>query len=85
MTVSSSRSLLGLRLLQLARPFLVILVLRIVDVELAARYVALLGVYVIALEIYNIVAPSDRLYLAEAGVADLRVASCCGAGRSTRR
>lgn len=73
MTVSSSRSLLGLRLLQLARPFLVILVLRIVDVELAARYVALLGVYVIALEIYNIVAPSDRLYLAEACVADLRV------------
>jgi hypothetical protein len=69
--MSSSRSLLGLRLLQLVRPVLIIAALRYFDVGMAAQYVAMLGVYVIALEIYNVVAPSDRLYLPESSVADL--------------
>jgi hypothetical protein len=63
--MSSSRSLLGLRLLQLVRPILIIAALRYFDVGTAAQYVAMLGVYVIALELYNVVAPSDRLYLPE--------------------
>ena len=70
--MSSSGSLLGLRLLQLVRPLLIIAVLRYFDVGMAAQYVAMLGVYVIALELYNVVAPSDRLYLPESSEGDLK-------------
>lgn len=69
--MSSSRSLLGLRLLQLVRPVLIIAALRYFDVGMAVQYVAMLGVYVIALEVYNVVAPSDRLYLPESSAVDL--------------
>lgn len=69
--MASSTSLLGLRVLQLARPILIIAALRYFDVGTAAQYVAMLGVYVIALEIYNVVAPSDRLYLPESSVTHL--------------
>ena len=65
--------LLGVRLVQLVRPLLVVFILRVINFETAAQYVALLGIYVIALEAYNIIAPSDRLYMSESGISDLRL------------
>lgn len=64
---------LGVRLVQLVRPLLVIFILRAVSFDIAVQYVALLSVYVIALEVYNLIAPSDRLYMPESGVSDLRL------------
>lgn len=70
--LGGSLPLMSLRLLQLARPFLLVLVLRFTDKDIAAHYAALLGVYVITLELFNVVAPTDRLYLPESTWADLR-------------
>lgn len=64
--------LLSLRLSQLARPFLFLTLLRLVDVDAATRFVHYLGIFVILLETYNIFYPTDRLYLPDSRRVDLK-------------
>lgn len=71
-----SAGLLSLRLSQLARPFLFLTLLRLVDVDAATRFVHYLSIFVILLEIYNIFYPTDRLYLPDSRRVDLKFIIC---------
>ncbi len=68
--MTSASYLFKLRLLQLARPLIFIVILRYVDYGLASYYTTLLSAYIISTEIYNVLAPSDRLFLSSALISD---------------
>jgi len=59
------------RIAQLARPLLFILILRAVDEGVASEFIKYIGLFVIILEIYNVILPTDRLYMINSTARDL--------------
>ena len=68
--MTSATYLFKLRLVQLARPLVFIVLLRYIDFGLASDYATLLSAYIISTEIYNVLAPSDRLFLPSASISE---------------
>jgi hypothetical protein len=60
-----------LKIIQLLKPIIILLFLRWLGFDVAVEYVFLSSVYIIYLELINVFAPTDRLYLSSSSQRDL--------------